>query len=195
MQSISSISQHTYFWCQIKAKRVDKIDETKSEHNQKSKYKTRHRLWDQKLYKVGFFKKAPLHREFRKLVNFGWRERKGTTFQLRVFSRAKTKSWEWNVQVMVKRTHRYGRRHMRRMIIQVMTAYCVRDTVPSFIKLSHIEFPLCARHHLHGGDSVVNKIRYLVSYNLHSSRGIFFGSGFIINSFHLINCCNCYIRW
>lgn len=43
------------------------------------------------------------------------------------------------------------------MVIQIMTGYYVRGTVSSFIKLSHTEFPLHARHHLDGGDTVVNK--------------------------------------
>lgn len=33
--------------------------------------------------KIDFFKKAPIHMEIRELVNFGWKEGKGETFQLR----------------------------------------------------------------------------------------------------------------
>lgn len=46
---------------------------------------------------------------------------------------------------------------MGRKIMQIMIMYCVRGTGPSFIKLAHTEYPLRARHHLEGGDAVVNK--------------------------------------
>lgn len=50
-----------------------------------------------------------------------------------------------------------------RTVIQIMTMFCASGPVSSFITLSYIEGPLCARHHLDGRDTVVNKTAYILA--------------------------------